>query len=86
MLPRSGVQVCAAACCGVSFGGSLVSAIQSGSILPMRGGSPFDVWRIAGDPSANETSMRHRATDLAGSRHSNAGAVISGGKIDPFSG
>src|ERR1039457_3669312 len=33
---RSGVQECAAARCGVSLGGSFVSATQSGSILPMR--------------------------------------------------
>src|ERR1035441_2008888 len=39
----SGVQECAAAIWGVSFGGALVSATQSGSIQPMRGRAPWEV-------------------------------------------
>jgi hypothetical protein len=38
----SGVQECAAASCGVSRGGWLVSAAHSGSILPMRRRSPLE--------------------------------------------
>ncbi len=39
---RSGIHVCAAANSGVSRGGWLVSATQSGSILPMRSRSPLE--------------------------------------------
>jgi hypothetical protein len=37
-------------------------------------------------PSANETSIRQMAAVFSESRQRNAGGVISGGKIDPFSG
>src|ERR1017187_4390399 len=65
----SGVQECAAAIWGVSFGGALVSATQSGSIQPMRGGAPWEVVWIAAVPSPNETSIRQRVTPFAPSRH-----------------
>ena len=82
----SGIQVCAAACCGVSSGGLLVSATERGSISPMRRRSPFDSTRTWFEPSPKATSIRHRFAPAAGSRQRNVGAMISGGKIDPSSG
>src|ERR1035438_5506013 len=73
----SGVQECAAANCGVSLGGSLVSATQSGSIFPMRRRSPLDVTRIVAAPLPKETSIRHKVTPFPRSRQRNVGAVFS---------
>src|SRR5271157_4694941 len=78
----SGFQVQDAASWGVSLGGSLLSAIQRGSISPMRGRCPLDTaWRAA-EPSANATSMRQKRAAGAASRHMNVGATMSGGKMD----
>src|ERR1035441_8836018 len=45
-VPASGIQVCAAACSGVSLGSSLLDETASGSISPMRIGSPADLTYI----------------------------------------
>jgi hypothetical protein len=42
-IAESGIQECAAARRGISLGGSLVAATQSGSILPMRRRAPVEV-------------------------------------------
>src|ERR1035438_6613109 len=55
-LAGSGVQEPAAAIWGVSFGGALVSATQSGSIQPMRGGAPWEVVWIAAVPSDRKST------------------------------
>jgi hypothetical protein len=82
----SGLQVRAAACCGVSLGNWFVFAMQLGSISPVRRRSPFAIARIRPPPPANEISIRHRLAAAALSRHTNAGGPISGGKIDPSAG
>ena len=82
----SGFQACAADSGGVSLGGSLVSATQSGSMGPTGRRSPLLVaWIVAGAPP-KETSIRQRVTPFPASRQRRVGGVISGGKIDPSSG
>jgi hypothetical protein len=44
----AGNQVCADACFAVNRGGSFVSAVQSGSIAPIRIRGPADVIRTGG--------------------------------------
>src|SRR3974390_1747329 len=73
-----GVQVCAAACLGVSVGNSLLAETQRGSISPMRGRAPEDVKCMAGEPSLNETSIVHAAAAFDSSCQMKVGAVISG--------
>ena len=82
----SGFQVHAAASCGVSVGSLLLSDTQRGSISPMRIRSPRDTARMPGKPSPNVMSIRQNLAPAAASRHRKVGAVISGGKTDPFSG
>ena len=77
----------AAACSGVSFGGSFVAPTARGSISPISIGSPRDVARRDGAASSpKRTSIVHtRARGLA-SRHSSLGGGNSGGKTEPSSG
>ncbi len=82
----SGIQVRAAACCGVSLGGRFVGATQRGSISPMCIRSPFAATWMAAEPSANDTSICQETAPGAGSRQRNVGAAMSGGKIDPSAG
>src|ERR1039458_3045530 len=81
-----GSQVWAAACCGVRVGSLLVVETQRWSISPMRMRSPLEVTWRAGEPSANDTSMRQETAPGAGSRQRKVGAAMSGGKIDPLAG
>src|ERR1035438_3761076 len=82
----SGFQTQEAASRGVNLGGSLLSDTQRGSISPMRSRSPRDNARTPAELSPNVTSMRHNLAPAEASRHTKVGAVISGGKTDPFSG
>ena len=79
----SGVQVCAAACSGVSLGNSLVGAMHRLSISPICGGCPCDWACKPAEPSAKATSIRQKAASLTASCQRNVGAIMSGGKIDP---
>src|ERR1035437_6162923 len=56
---ESGIQVRAAACCGVNRGGSLLLDTARGSISPICSRSPAALTRMAGEPSAKVTSMSH---------------------------
>ncbi len=80
----SGVQVQEAACCGVSFGGSLVSLTQSGSIAPRCILSPPETICMAGAPAPKVMSIFQEAATP--SRQRKLGGVISGGKMEPSSG
>src|SRR5271157_118408 len=82
----SGFQVHEAACCGVSVGSLLFSVTQRGSISPMRIRSPRDTARMPGKPSAKAMAIRQNLAPGEASRHRKAGATISGGKMEPFSG
>ena len=83
----SGLQVCAAACSGVSFGSSLVFPTARASISPISIGSPRDVARSDGAASWPKLTsiVQKRARGLA-SRHSSRGGGNSGGKTEPSSG
>ena len=83
---ESGIQVRPAACCGVSLGSSLLVETERGSISPMRSRSPGDWTRMAGEPSANVTSISHARAFSAASRQRKVGAAISGGNTEPSSG
>jgi len=78
----SGIQVCAEACSGVSFGNSLFGETHRGSISPTRRRSPFDSTWMAGARPPKSMSTRQRDARPDESRNRNVGAVISGGKID----
>src|ERR1017187_12458 len=82
----SGIQVWAAACCGVRLGARLLGETQRGSISPMRIRSPLAATWMAAEPSANDTSIRQETAPGAGSRQRNVGAAMSGGKTDPSAG
>src|SRR5271155_3110531 len=82
----SGIQVCAAACSGVSEGGLLFSETQRGSILLIWMGSPCEVAWIGFDPSAKAMAMRHAVAEGSASRQMKVGGMISGGKIEPSCG
>src|ERR1035437_6722278 len=82
--PASGIQVRAAACCGVSRGGSLVSETARGSISPIRICSQGQAARRT-PPSENFTSTCHAVASFVESRNRKVGGVISGGKIEPRS-
>ena len=81
----SGVQVRAAACSGVSRGGSFVSPMQRGSISPIFILSPCERARIGAAPSGKVTSIVHAVASLP-SRQRKVGARNSGGKTDPSAG
>src|SRR5664279_948572 len=85
-VPASGIQVCAAACSGVSLGGSLLGEAASGSISPMRIPSPDDFTWMPGAPSGKAMSIVHDDTLAAASRQRKVGGVISGGKSEPSAG
>src|ERR1035441_8279022 len=85
-VPASGIQVCAASCSGVSLGSSLLAETASGSISPMRIGSPADFTWMAGARSGNVMSILHEVTLAAASRQRKVGGVISGGKTEPSAG
>ena len=78
----SGVQVRAAACSGVSWGGSFVSPTQRGSISPIRIRSPGERARMGAAPSANVTSIGHTAASLP-SRQRKVGAGTRAGRWIP---
>src|ERR1035437_707130 len=82
----SGIQVCAEACSGVSFGNSLFGETHRGSISPTRRRSPFDSTWMDGARPPKSMWMRQRDARPDESRNRNVGGVISGGKIDPSSG
>src|ERR1039457_6005242 len=80
----SGFQVCAAACSGVSMGGT--APTQRGSISPNCMRSPLDFTCMRAAPPANSTSIRQSVALASASRHKNAGGGSSGGKMDPSAG
>src|ERR1039457_5735513 len=82
----SGVHVCAAACSGVSLGGSLLGHTAAVSLSPVRIASPDDFTWLPGAPSGKAISTVHDVTLAAASRQRKVGGVISGGKREPSAG
>ena len=80
----SGFQVCAAACSGVSLGGT--APTQRGSISPSCMRPPLDFSCMRAARPANSTSIRQSVALSAASRHRKVGGGSSGGKIDPSAG
>src|ERR1035437_6914567 len=82
----SGIQECAVASSGVSWGNSLVGEMHRWSISPVLILPPGDSKCRGAEPSAKEISMRQRSADSAASCQRKVGGVISGGKMEPVRG
>src|ERR1019366_9799849 len=59
-----GIQVCAAACSGVSCGSWLVGPTARGSISPTDIGSPREGRRMGDGPAANGTRTEEHTSEL----------------------